>query len=45
MILDTSSVVAILAGEPDAELYIGAISRDRRRRMSAGNFIELSIVN
>lgn len=44
MILDTSSVVAILAGEPDAELYIGAISRDRRRRMSAGNFIELSIV-
>ena len=30
--------------EPDAELYIQAISRAPRCRISAGNFIELSIV-
>ena len=44
MILDTSSVLAILAGEPDSELYIDAISRVPRCRISAGNFLELSIV-
>jgi ribonuclease VapC len=44
MILDTSSVMAILAGEPDSELYIDAISRVPRCRISAGNFLELSIV-
>jgi uncharacterized protein with PIN domain len=41
MILDTSSLVAILAKEPDSELYIGAISRAPRCRISAGNFVEL----
>ena len=44
MILDSSLLVAILAEEPDAELYIQAISRAPRCRISAGNFIELSIV-
>ena len=44
MILDTSALVAILADEPDAELYIEAISRAPRCRLSAGNFIELAIV-
>jgi ribonuclease VapC len=44
MILDSSPLVAILAGEPDAELYIQAISRAPRCRISAGNFIELSVV-
>jgi ribonuclease VapC len=44
MILDSSPLVAILAGEPDAELYIQAISRAPRCRISAANFIELSIV-
>jgi|SRR5580704_10530654 ribonuclease VapC len=44
MILDSSAMVAILAQEPDAELYIQAISRAPRCRISAGNFIELSIV-
>ena len=44
MILDSSPLIAILAGEPDAELYIQAISRAPRCRISAGNFIELSIV-
>jgi ribonuclease VapC len=44
MILDSSPLVAILTGEPDAELYIQAISRAPQCRISAGNFIELSIV-
>ena len=44
MILDTSPLIAILAGELDAELYIQAISRAPGCRISAGNFIELSIV-
>jgi uncharacterized protein with PIN domain len=44
MILDTSPLVAILAKELDSELYIQAISRVPRCRISAGNFIELSIV-
>ena len=44
MILDCSPLIAILAKEPDSELYIQAISRAPRCRISAGNFIELSIV-
>ncbi len=44
MILDTSALVAILAEEQDSELYIQAISRARRCRISAGTFLELSIV-
>jgi ribonuclease VapC len=44
MIIDTSPLIAILGKEPDSELYIQAISRAPRCRMSAGNFIELSIV-
>ena len=42
MILDSPPLVAILAEEPDAELYVQAISRAPRCRISAGNFIELS---
>jgi len=44
MILDSSPLVAILTEEPDADRYIQAISRAPRCRISAGNFIELSIV-
>ena len=44
MILDTSPLVAILAGEPDSERYIQAISRALDCRISAGNFLEISIV-
>ena len=44
MILDTSALIAILAKEPEFELYIQAISRAPRCRISAGNFVELSIV-
>ncbi|WP_051670120.1 type II toxin-antitoxin system VapC family toxin [Bryobacter aggregatus] len=44
MILDTSAVVAILALEPEAEEFIQAISTAPRCRISAGTFVELSIV-
>ncbi len=44
MILDSSPLVAILAKEPDSELYVRAISHAPRCRISAGNFLELSIV-
>ena len=44
MILDTSPLVAILAEEPDSDRYIEAISRAPRCRISAGNFVELSLV-
>jgi ribonuclease VapC len=44
MILDSSSLLAILAEEPDRAVYIQAISRAPRCRISARNFIELSIV-
>jgi ribonuclease VapC len=43
MILDFSSVIAVLTDEPDAERYIEAISRASACRISAGNFIELGI--
>jgi ribonuclease VapC len=44
MILDTSPLVAILAKEPDSDRYVDAISHAPRCRMSAGNFLELSMV-
>jgi ribonuclease VapC len=44
VILDTSSLVAVLAEEPDSDRYIDAISRAARCRISAGNFVEISIV-
>lgn len=44
MILDTSAIIAILAGELDAELYIRALSRAPHCYISAGTFVELSIV-
>lgn len=44
MILDTSSVIAIIAQEKDAERYINAISHASICRISAANFVELSIV-
>jgi ribonuclease VapC len=44
VILDTSPLIAILAKEPDFERYVDAISRASRCRMSAGNFLELSLV-
>ncbi len=44
MILDTSALAAILFGEPEFERYIRLIHSAERRRISAANFVELSMV-
>jgi ribonuclease VapC len=44
MILDTSALIAVLFGEPEAERYTRLIHDAERCLISAGNFLELSIV-
>ncbi len=44
MILDTSALVAILFGAPEADTYLEAIHAADRCRVSAGTFLELSTV-
>jgi ribonuclease VapC len=44
MILDTSAVITVLFREPEADLYIELIHAADRCLISAGNFLELSIV-
>jgi len=44
VILDTSAILAILFAEPDAALYAKAISVSGSARISAANFVEVSIV-
>lgn len=44
MILDSSAVLAILLGEPDAAYYEKAIAAALACRMSAANLLETSIV-
>jgi ribonuclease VapC len=44
MILDTSALAAIFFAEPEAVLYIQLIHDADRCRISAANFVELSIV-
>ena len=44
MILDTSALVAVLFGEPEADTYTRLIHNSDRCLMSAGSFLELSIV-
>ena len=44
MIIDTSVLIAILRGEPDAMLYRRAVDEAATRRVSAGTFIEAAIV-
>ncbi len=44
MILDTSAVVAILAGEPDAAHYAELIERDPTPRIGTPALFEASIV-
>jgi ribonuclease VapC len=44
MILDTSALVAVLFGEPEADLYTQLIYDADRCLISAGSFLELSIV-
>lgn len=44
MILDTSALVAILYGEPEAASYVPLIHDADRSLISAANYVELSIV-
>lgn len=44
MILDTSAILAILFGEDDMKIYEQAIATATVRRVSAGNYLEASIV-
>jgi ribonuclease VapC len=44
MILDASSIIAVLRDEPDASLFARAIADATERRMSAVNFVEAAIV-
>ena len=44
MVIDTSAIYAILAGEPDAMAFATAIQDDPIRLMSAATLLELAIV-
>jgi ribonuclease VapC len=44
MVIDTSALIAILLGEPEAEAFADAIAEDNRRLMSAFSLLEASIV-
>jgi ribonuclease VapC len=44
MILDTSALAAIFFGEPEADRYTKTIHDADRCRISAANFVELSMV-
>lgn len=44
MILDTSALIAVLFGEPEAEAFTRLIHDADRCLISAGSFLELSIV-
>ena len=44
MIVDTSALTAVLFGEPEAACYAEIIHDAERCLISAGNFVELSIV-
>ena len=44
MIIDTSALSAIFFGEPESDVYIRLIHEADRCRMSAANFVELSML-
>lgn len=44
MILDSSAVVAVIIGEPEAEVFADALSSATDVRMSAANWLEAAIV-
>ena len=44
MVLDTSAILAILLGEPEAAALAEIISKDSKRLLSAGTALELMIV-
>jgi ribonuclease VapC len=44
MVVDTSAIIAIIFGEPEAALFSEKIGRAERRRISAATLVEASIV-
>lgn len=44
MIVDTSAVLAILLGEPEAPRVAAALAREKHRSMSAVSYLEAAIV-
>jgi ribonuclease VapC len=44
MVIDTSALIAILLGEPEANAIAAAIARDHNRMLSTFNFLEAGIV-
>jgi ribonuclease VapC len=44
MVIDTSALLAILLGEPDAEAFAAAIEADPKRLLSAATALEAAIV-
>ena len=44
MIIETSAIIAILRGEPDADRYLQALARATTPLISAGTFLEAAIV-
>ncbi|HWE68130.1 MAG TPA: type II toxin-antitoxin system VapC family toxin [Acidimicrobiales bacterium] len=44
MIVDTSAIIAILRGEPDADRYVEALGRAAAPLVSAGTYLETAIV-
>ena len=44
MIVDTSAIIAILRGEPDADRFVEALSQATAAVISAGTYIETAIV-
>jgi ribonuclease VapC len=44
LIVDTSAIIAILRGEPDADRYVEALGRAAAPVVSAGTYVETAIV-
>ena len=44
IVIDTSAVIAILGGEPEASTFLDAINLDAERAISSATFVELTIV-
>ena len=44
MIVDTSAIIAILRGEPEAAAFVDALAASTSSSMSAGTYLEASVV-
>lgn len=44
MIVDTSALIAVLRGEPEASAFVDLLAKSTKSRMSAGTYVEAAIV-